>query len=93
MNTAVQHKGSCHCKKVTFGIHHSPHLELSECNCSICAMKGFQGFVIEKSALTSLEGRENLCRNGHRAAHVLQIVRHLALDSPAELSRGLQYQL
>ncbi|KAM0798706.1 putative integron gene cassette protein [Usnea florida] len=60
MDTEVQHKGSCHCKKITFEIRHSSHLELSECNCSICAMKGFQGFVIEKSALTSLEGRENL---------------------------------
>ena len=34
------HKGSCHCGKVTFSILHSPKLSVSECNCSICYMKG-----------------------------------------------------
>ena len=40
MDQPVVHHGSCHCGKVTFSILHSPNLSLSECNCSICYMKG-----------------------------------------------------
>ena len=40
MSTEVVHKGSCHCGKVTFQVLHSPNLEVDECNCSICDMKG-----------------------------------------------------
>ena len=40
MDQPVVHKGGCHCGKVTFSILHSPNLSLSECNCSICYMKG-----------------------------------------------------
>ena len=41
MTEQVVHKGSCHCGKVIFSIVHAPDLEdMSECNCSICAMKG-----------------------------------------------------
>lgn len=40
MTREVLHKGSCHCQKVKFQIIHSPHLELNECNCSICYIKG-----------------------------------------------------
>ena len=40
MDQPVVHKGSCHCGKVTFSVLHSPSLSLSECNCSICYMKG-----------------------------------------------------
>lgn len=40
MDEQVLHKGSCHCKKVTFEILHSADLDLGECNCSICYMKG-----------------------------------------------------
>ncbi|KAL2050580.1 hypothetical protein ABVK25_009088 [Lepraria finkii] len=40
---------------------HSPDLkEMSECNCSICAMEGFIGLIIKADALKSLEGNEYL---------------------------------
>ncbi|KAK0517551.1 hypothetical protein JMJ35_000706 [Cladonia borealis] len=60
MDQPVVHKGSCHCGKVTFSILHSPKLSISECNCSICYMKGFLGLIIRASALQSLSGKENL---------------------------------
>ena len=41
MGEQVFHKGGCHCGNVKFSIMHSPDLkDMSECNCSICAMKG-----------------------------------------------------
>lgn len=40
MTDEVLLKGSCHCKKVTFTVLHSPNLKLNECNCSICYAKG-----------------------------------------------------
>ncbi|KAL2039522.1 hypothetical protein N7G274_007794 [Stereocaulon virgatum] len=61
MGEQVLHRGSCHCGKVQLSIMHTPDLiDMRECNCSMCSMKGFIGFVIKADALKSLEGKEHL---------------------------------
>ncbi|KAL8659733.1 MAG: hypothetical protein Q9226_000289 [Calogaya cf. arnoldii] len=60
MTEQVLHKGSCHCQSIKFTILAARDVDLCECNCSICAMKGFLGLEIPASSLQSLAGKDNL---------------------------------
>jgi len=37
MSAMIRHAGGCHCGRVRFEVMAPAQLELSECNCSICA--------------------------------------------------------
>ncbi len=54
------HKGGCHCGRVRFEVEASPDLSLSECNCSICYMLGYQHLIVPKSDFRLLEGENQL---------------------------------
>jgi hypothetical protein len=52
-------EGGCHCRRVRFRVR-TERLEALDCNCSICAMKGFLHLIVEKEAFTLLSGEDDL---------------------------------
>jgi hypothetical protein len=64
MNTAtpglVTHRGGCHCGAVRFEVDAPARLLVHDCNCSICAMTGFQHLIVPASRLRLLAGTEML---------------------------------
>ena len=54
------HQGGCHCGAVRFEVDAPEELELSECNCSICYMVGYQHLTVPKDALRLLQGEDQL---------------------------------
>jgi hypothetical protein len=57
--SAVTATGGCHCGAVRFQVQ-IPSFEALECNCSICAKKGFLHLIVGKDAFTLLSGEEML---------------------------------
>ena len=56
----VVHKGGCHCGRVRFEVDAPSRLALSNCNCSICSMSGYQALIVERSAFRLLQGEDDL---------------------------------
>lgn len=56
----MRYTGSCHCKAVTFAIEAPAHLEVDDCNCSICAKAGFLHLILPLSKFTLLGGADKL---------------------------------
>jgi len=56
----VTHKGGCHCGAVCFEVKAPAVLELDECNCSICAMSGYQHYCLPFSQFRLISGLDNL---------------------------------
>ena len=53
------YEGGCHCGRVRFRIQ-SEFARVSECNCSMCAKKGFMHLIVPLSQFELLSGKENL---------------------------------
>ena len=64
MNTAipdfVTHRGGCHCGAVRFEVDAPARLLVHDCNCSICAMSGFQHLIVPGSRFRLLAGADAL---------------------------------
>lgn len=60
MTELVLREGACHCHAIKLSVLVPKDVEVRECNCSICYMKGFLGLEIPASGLKTLEGKENL---------------------------------
>ena len=56
----VTHRGSCHCGAVCFEVDAPSHLELYECNCSICHRLGYLHLIVPKAQFRLLSGAEQL---------------------------------
>ena len=54
------HTGGCHCGRVRFEVEAPAHLEVSDCNCSICAKSGFLHLIVEKAQFRLLSGEDSL---------------------------------
>ena len=54
------HKGGCHCGQVRFEVEAPSDLSLSECNCSICYIGGYQHLIVPKSMFKILQGEGQL---------------------------------
>ena len=54
------HKGSCHCKAVTYEIEASATLDVTDCNCSICSKSGYLHLIVNKEKFKLLSGKDNL---------------------------------
>ncbi|KAJ2078914.1 hypothetical protein H4R24_004146 [Coemansia sp. RSA 988] len=54
------HRGSCHCKAVTWEIRAPAELSINECDCSICEMIGFLHLIVPKSRFKLLTGGDNM---------------------------------
>lgn len=59
MTTPTWHEGGCHCGNVRFRVRlHTP--SAIECNCSICAKKGFINLIAAEADFELLSGEEHL---------------------------------
>ena len=53
-------KGSCHCGAVRFEVEAPAHLDVDDCNCSICSKGGFLHLILPKSHFRLLAGDDVL---------------------------------
>lgn len=57
------HTGGCHCGRVRFRIEAPEELEVTDCNCSMCArLGGFHHVIVAREKFTLLQGEEHLSR-------------------------------
>ena len=69
----VLHRGGCHCGAVRFEIEAPARLLVHECNCSICAMSGFQHLIVPASRFRLLAGDDFLAEYSFNTG----VARHL----------------
>jgi hypothetical protein len=60
MSEMIRHMGGCHCGRVRFEVDAPAHLEVSDCNCSICSKTGYLHLIVPKSRFRLLSGGESL---------------------------------
>ena len=60
MPAMIRHTGGCHCGRVRFEIEAPAHIEVSDCNCSICAKSGYLHLTVPQSRFRLLSGSECL---------------------------------
>lgn len=65
--------GQCHCGTIRFHFLCGPHVELLDCNCSMCARTGYLHLIIPHADFTLLSGEDALTsyRFGSGAANHL----------------------
>jgi hypothetical protein len=56
----VTHRGSCHCGAVAFEVEAPARLTVSDCNCSICRMSGYQHLIVPRARFRLLKGADGL---------------------------------
>jgi hypothetical protein len=56
----VTHTGGCHCGRVRFEVIAPKHLQVSECNCSICSKSGYLHLVVPADRFKLLSGSDAL---------------------------------
>lgn len=54
------HKGGCHCGAVSFKFEAPREMSVTECDCSVCHMSGYQHVFVPQEDVTFLSGEENL---------------------------------
>jgi len=54
------YQGGCHCRAVRFEVELAPHVEVEDCNCSICAMSGNDHIIVPASRFRLLQGESVL---------------------------------
>ena len=60
MSAMIRHTGGCHCGRVRFEIQAPAHIEVSDCNCSICAKSGYLHLTVPQSRFRLLSGSDCL---------------------------------
>jgi len=50
------HQGGCHCGAVRFEVRGPAHLEVLDCNCSICSLSGYLHLIVHKDDFRLLRG-------------------------------------
>jgi len=58
------HRGGCHCGAVRFEVDAPRDVAIHVCNCSICAMTGFQHLIVPASRFRLISGRDGLSDYG-----------------------------
>jgi hypothetical protein len=56
----MKYSGGCHCGAVAFEIEAPDELEVSDCNCSICAKSGYLHLIVPRSKFALLRGEDSL---------------------------------
>jgi hypothetical protein len=59
MSAMKTYTGGCHCGRVRFRVT-SDFARVSDCNCSLCTMKGFLHLIVPLSQFELLSGADNL---------------------------------
>jgi len=54
------HRGGCHCGRVRFEVLAPAHLQLDECNCSMCSRNGYLHLIVPAERFKLLQGQETL---------------------------------
>jgi len=54
------HAGGCHCGAVRFEVHAPARLRVQRCNCSICAMTGYEHLIVPAADFRLLAGQDRL---------------------------------
>jgi hypothetical protein len=54
------HLGGCHCGRVRFEVSAPAHLEVLECDCSMCSVSGFLHLIVPAESFKLLKGAEAL---------------------------------
>lgn len=57
---SVTHSGGCHCGRVRFEVVAPTHLEVSDCDCSICTRSAYLHLIVPRSRFKLLAGAEAL---------------------------------
>ena len=60
MNDMIKHAGGCHCGRVRFEVQAPMHIEVSDCDCSICSRTGYLHLIVPKSRFKLLSGEDAL---------------------------------
>lgn len=69
----MRHQGHCHCQAVTFEFEMPAEATVTECDCSICKMTGYQHVFVPQSDFKITQGVEKLTTysfNTHAARHM-----------------------
>lgn len=56
----VTHTGGCHCGRVRFEVQAPAHIEVTDCNCSICAKTAYLHLIVPKPRFRLLSGEDVL---------------------------------
>jgi len=56
----IEYRGGCHCGAIRFVVRAPSELEIFDCNCSICALTGYQHLIVQAEDFTLLSGKEAL---------------------------------
>jgi hypothetical protein len=56
----VTHRGGCHCGRIAFEVDAPARLTVSDCNCSICRMSGYQHLIVPRASFRLLQGADSL---------------------------------
>jgi hypothetical protein len=56
----VVHSGGCHCRAVRFEVRAPAQVTVQRCNCSMCAMTGYEHLIVPAADFTLLHGAEQL---------------------------------
>ena len=56
----VTHAGGCHCGRVRFEVDAPARIEVTDCNCSICAKTAYLHLIVPKSRFRLLAGEDVL---------------------------------
>lgn len=56
----VTHRGGCHCGRVRFEVLASPRLQVTECDCSMCAKSGYLHLIVPRERFKLLAGADAL---------------------------------
>jgi hypothetical protein len=56
----VTHSGGCHCGAVRFEVRAPRSLSVQRCNCSMCAMTGFEHLIVPGADFTLVSGAQAL---------------------------------
>lgn len=78
----VTHRGGCHCGAVAFEVDAPARLTVSDCNCSICRMSGYQHLIVPRARFRLLQGADSLIEyrfNSGTARHLF--CRHCGVKS------------
>jgi len=69
----ITHRGSCHCGQVQFEFDAPAKVDVTDCNCSMCNMTGYEHVFVPQENLRFLSGEDALITytfNTHAAKHM-----------------------
>ncbi len=78
----IVHHGGCHCAAVAFEVEAPAAIEVSECNCSVCAMTGYLHLIVPKERFRLVRGAQAMVEyrfNTGTAKHLF--CRHCGIKS------------